>query len=63
MKKQNNTEKILSLLLAGKKVSQKSVKFTNLNSLSSQISKFRTIKGMNIVCSNGVYQMVTKKKR
>jgi hypothetical protein len=63
MKKQSNTQKILSLLLAGKKVSQKSVKFTNSNSLSSQISKFRTTKGMNIVCSNGLYLMATKNKK
>lgn len=62
MKKKNKSELILAALKAGKKVSNKLIKFPNPNSLSSQISKFRK-KGMAIVCSNGVYQIIFKKKK
>jgi hypothetical protein len=62
MKTKNNAERILSALTAGKKVTQKSTKFVNSTSLSSQISKFRKM-GMDIVCENGAYQLVIKRRK
>ena len=62
MKKKTKAELILTALKSGKKVSNKSVKFTNPSSLSSQISKFRKM-GMNIVCNNGLYLLVFKNKK
>lgn len=62
VKTKSNSEGILILLKAGKKVTQKSTKFTNVHSLSAQISKFRKI-GMNIICENGAYRLVIKRKK
>jgi hypothetical protein len=61
MKKQSNAEKLRKLLLAGKKVSQKSVKFNNRNCLSAQMSVFRR-KGLNVVCEGGKYSLSKKRK-
>lgn len=61
MKKQSNAEKLRKLLLAGKKVSQKSVKFNNSNCLSAQMSVFRR-EGMNVVFADGKYTLGKKRK-
>lgn len=61
MKKQSKAEKLRSLLLAGKKVSQNSVKFSNRNCLSAQMSVFRR-EGLNVVCEGGKYTLGKKRK-
>ena len=61
MKKQSKAEKLRSLLVAGKKVSQNTVKFNNPNCLSAQISVFRR-EGMNVIFQDGRYLLGKKKK-
>jgi hypothetical protein len=61
MKTKSKAEKLRSLLLAGKKVSQNTVKFNNSNCLSAQMSVFRR-EGLNVVCTDGKYILGKKRK-
>ncbi len=61
MKTKSKAEKLRSLLVAGKKVSQNTVKFNNPNCLSAQMSVFRR-EGMNVICHEGRYLLGKKRK-
>lgn len=62
MKTKSKAEKLRSLLVAGKKVSQNTVKFNNPNCLSAQMSVFRKREGMNVIFKDGRYLLGKKRK-